>query len=451
MEGLAQYIDLYKEHAGELSGFGEAIDGLREGASDALEVYSGRPAPKSAYKEGGAEALLSPDYGVNLGRVNFDPKLAATFHCGVPNISTLLALTVNDIFRPTDLLLKQLPEGVTVCSLAEASRKGLPGVERLNGLAANGSPAAAVNSLLLQDGVYVHVDRCVHLDKPLQIVNIFNAPLMLMAVRRMLIVMEEGASARILICDHTQNREVRYLSNEVTEIYCGAGSQLEVYGIDESSALTDSISAVYASLSEGSSLTMCDSSLSGGVNTCDCHIDLHGKHARADISGLVIADGEQIKTTDVHLRHRASDCESRQLFKYALFDGARGSFGGKIVVDQGAVRTDASQTNRNLLAGADARMASAPQLEIYCDDVKCSHGATTGQFDDRALFYMQTRGIPQDQARMMLTQAFMADVVDHISYDLVRDRLRQLVERRLGGQSASCASCAASDQNCSHN
>lgn len=449
MEALKQYLDLYADHGDRLRTGGAALDALRPAALQAVQAWVDRKAPKAAYPEASLESLLAPDYGVNLDRVNFAPNLTATFRCGVPNISTLLGVTVNDCFRPTELMLKQLPEGVTVESLAEAARTGKPAVaEYLNKLAQDSNPAAALNSLLLQDGVLVEVADGVELDKPIQLVNIFNAPTSLIASRRLLVVMGRKSSARLLLCDHTQRRGTDYLSNEVVEIFCGAESHLEIYGINEGSDTTGRISSVYVRQDEGSRLTMCHSHLTGGVCTADMHVDLAGRGAEAHISGLTIADGEQLKTTEVHLRHLVPDCTSRQLFKYALFGSARGAFGGKIVVADGAVRTDAAQTNRNLLAGDNARMASAPQLEIYCDDVKCSHGATTGQLDAAALFYMQTRGIPRDQAQLMLTQAFMADVVDGISYDLIRDRLRQLVERRLAGESASCANCSATDQNC---
>ena len=143
------------------------------------------------------------------------------------------------------------------------------------------------------------------------------------------------------------------------------------------------------------------------------------------------------------LTHSSTHGESRQLFKNALFGDARVGFGGRIIVKEGAVFTDAAQNNRNILISPDAHMETSPQLEIYCDEVKCSHGATTGQLDERALFYMQTRGIPAEQARRMLTQAFMADVVDNISYEVLRQRLHILVEKRLSGAPESCSSCSS--------
>lgn len=443
MKSLAQYIDLYRDHATAFRTGGAPLDEARADALKAVEKAASEPAARAPYAECSADAMLAPDYGVNLQRFNFDPNLAATFHCGVPNISTLLGVTVNDVFRPSENLLRQLPEGATVCSLAEAARNNPDLVARYyNGLAAKSSAEVALNTLMAQDGVFVHIADGVQLEKPIQLVDIFNAPTPLIASRRILVVMGKNAGARILMCNHTQKRDVDYLANRVCEVYCGAGSHLEIYGIEESSARTGRIVNFFARQERDSHLTVCEGNLSGGTGVVNYRIDLAGAHAETKLGGLVIADGKQVESTNVHLSHNAPECTSRQLFKYALFGDARGAFGGKIVVAEGAVQTDAAQTNRNLLASEAARMASAPQLEIYCDDVKCSHGATTGQLDATALFYMRTRGIPMEEARLMLTQAFMSDVIDSIGYDLIRDRLRQLVEKRLGGENATCATCA---------
>lgn len=442
MDSIKQYTDLYRQNPEAFAAGADALDALKADALEALDGFAAAKAPKAPYKECSDEALLAPDYGLNLTRLTFAVDLAAAFRCDVPNISTLLGVTVNDIFRPTETLLRQLPEGVAVCSLAEAARTRPALVEPfLNKLAGNSSPAAALNTLLLQDGVLVHISAGVHLDRPVQLVNIFNSDVPLLAARRLLVVADEGASARILVCDHTQNHATDYLSDEVIEIFQAPDSKLELYFIEESGERTNRIGNVFARQESGSSLTVSSTVLGGGVDTTHWHVDVTGDGAETHIGGLVVADGRQIVDNTVHLRHSSRNSSSRQLFKYALFGEARGAFGGKIIVDEGATGTDAAQTNRNLLASDDSRMSTAPQLEIYCDDVKCSHGATTGQLDANALFYMRSRGIPLQEARLMLTQAFMTDVIDGISYELIRDRLRHLVEKRLSGERASCASC----------
>ena len=191
------------------------------------------------------------------------------------------------------------------------------------------------------------------------------------------------------------------------------------------------------------------STLSGGDTTNDIRIDLDGDGAEAVVNGMAITDGTQLASNATTVRHHGEHTHSDQLFKYVADGESRGEFRGSIVVDESARFTEAYQTNRNILASDTARMHTEPTLEIYCDEVKCSHGAATGQLDPQALFYMRTRGIPEDTARHMLMEAFMADVIDSIGIEGLRERMRMLVERRFSGiADARCADCGASTTTC---
>ena len=156
---------------------------------------------------------------------------------------------------------------------------------------------------------------------------------------------------------------------------------------------------------------------------------------------MSILDKEQQLDTYSHITHAVPYCTSNELFKNVLDDHAVGAFSGRILVKEDAQKTAAYQTNRNLCATREARMYSKPQLEIYADDVKCSHGMTTGQLDETALFYMQSRGIPRDEARMLLSVAVTADVIDYVRLDALKDRLHKLVEKRFRGELERCAGC----------
>ena len=158
-------------------------------------------------------------------------------------------------------------------------------------------------------------------------------------------------------------------------------------------------------------------------------------------SGMSILDKEQQVDTYSHITHAVPHCISNELFKNVLNDHSVGAFSGRILVKEEAQKTEAYQTNRNLCATREARMYSKPQLEIYADDVKCSHGMTTGQIDENALFYMQSRGISREEARMLLSVAFTSDVIDHVRLDALKDRLHILVEKRFRGELAKCAGC----------
>ena len=450
MSSIDQYISLFEHNRETVDAASpEALNRLRPDALAALKSFGRFPGKRDeGYSRFPVEEVFAPDYGVNIARVPFAVDVAQTFRCDVPNVSTLLGIVVNDAFRPTSTLLKNLPEGVTVCSLAAAAASDPEFVKRYLGtLSHNRDAASALNTLLMQDGVVVRVKAGVQLEKAIQIVNIFNAAGTMMSVRRMLVVIEDRASARMLVCDHTQSRDYSYLSSQVIEVFLGEGASLDFCDIEESSEQTSRMSQMFVSQAAGSRLAVNGTSLTVGRTRNEYHVDLNGEHCATEITAMAIADGRQTVDNSSRINHFAPRSRSNQLFKYLLDGQSQGAFEGLIYVAPDAVQTEAYQNDRNLLASDDARMHTAPQLEIYCDDVRCSHGAATGQLDQNALFYMQTRGVPRSEARMMLMQAFMGDVIDHVSIDGLRDRLRHLVERRLSGEHVACGDCAASCHN----
>lgn len=448
MNALTQYLELYTEHAQAIRGHSpELFNRLR---TEAMEALDGARLPEKGDETTPALSvndMFAPDYGVNINRVEFPVDTASTFRCGVPNVSTLMAIVANDTFCPTSGLLRNLPEGVVMMSLAKAAGEMPELVGRYLGVLVPADDAAAqLNTLLLQDGVFVHIPKGVRLERPLQVVNVFNAVAPVMGVRRMLIVVDDDASASMLVCDHASRQDVKYLSDQVIEIFVGRGASLEFYDLEESSEQCSRVSALYARQGEGSRLSVNGSTLIGGATRNAYTVDIDGYHADTQLAGMAMGADEQMVDNMTCVRHHSQDSTSRQIFKYVLDDRSVGSFYGTVVVDEEAKFTNASQTNRNILASTDARMYTRPQLEIYCDDVKCSHGATVGQLDATALFYMRSRGIPLDQARLMLMQAFMQDVVDTVTLPALRTRLQQLIENRLNGQRTLCAS--AGTQGC---
>lgn len=442
---LRQYIELYDANRTAIdAGCGAPLlNSLRPAARAALEHAHLPRRGDEGYERTSPSDMLAPDYGLNIGRLQLPVDVTTSFRCDIPAVSTLMAFVVNDTFVPSRTLTERLPEGVRFMSLARAARE-CPGlVEPYINLGAD-TVAGRLNTLLLQDGVLLHIGRGVRLQKPLQLVNIFSSPTDLMAVRRLLIVAEEDSEAQLLVCDHTQDSDHRYMSLQTVQIHVADRASFELYDLEESSSLTSRLSSLYASQGTDSSLTVNGSTLSGGTTRNDYRIDLEGCGCRSMLAGMAVATGVQTVDNCSIVTHHAGRCHSDQLFKYVLDDRSVGAFEGSIVVKEGAALTEAYQNNRNLLASSEARMHTRPQLEIYCDDVKCSHGAATGQIDQQALFYMRTRGIPEHEARVMLMQAFMADVIATIHPEGLRDRLRLLVERRFHGRSsATCADCGA--------
>lgn len=440
---LRQYLDFYDANRELISANSAPVmNSVRDKARLALETARLPRKGDEGYERISVNDMLAPDFGINAGRVNIPVDVAASFRCDVPTLSTALGVVVNDMFVPTRAVAEKLPDGVRFMSLRRAAEEMPQLIAPYLELPVD-NPMAMLNQLLLQDGVLLHVAAGVQLQKPLQLVNIFSASVDLMAVRRLLVIVEDGASAKLLVCDHTQEHQNRYMSLQVVQVNLGRDSHFELYDLEESSPLTHRYSALYATQQQGSRLTVNGSTLSGGMTRNEYTLNLTGCHSQATLAGFVVTSDNQVTDNSSLVLHKGEHTHSNQLFKYVLDGKSTGAFEGLIVVDEKARFTEAYQTNRNLLASADARMHTSPQLEIYCDDVKCSHGAATGQLDANALFYMRTRGIPEAQAQAMLRQAFMADVIDTVGIEGLRERLRMLVERRFTGIAASCADCAS--------
>lgn len=443
MDALQQYINLYKENTATIDAHSaEVLNSRRGRALEALENCTLPALGSENYETTDLSALLSPDYGVNIARVNMDVNPAATFHCGVPNLSTSLFMLINDAYAETTKSREGLGEGIYVGSLRQFCKDYPEVAAKYYGEAADlGNPLVALDTLLAQDGIAVWVKKGARIEKPLQIVNILQSRFPLMAVRRILVIMEEDSEAKILVCDHTQNPDVDFLALQTVEIFAERNSRLDYYDLEESTERTTRLSSLYLRQEEGSNVLVDGITLYNGTTRNEYYTSFEGEHAELHLLGMGIEDRQRHLDTYSKIEHRRGHCTTDELFKYVVDEDARGAFCGLILVDEGAVKTEAYQSNRNIVGADTARMFSKPQLEIYNDDVKCSHGSAIGQLDEMQVFYMQTRGIPETTAKLLLKQAFMADVIEGVRMAALRDRLHILVERRFEGASMNCNSC----------
>ncbi|MDR0973533.1 MAG: Fe-S cluster assembly protein SufD [Prevotellaceae bacterium] len=385
--------------------------------------------------------LFEPNYGLNIRRLQIPVNPYKVFRCDVPNLTTSLYFMHNDSFyhhaQPS------LPDGVLFGSLNELSAQYPELVNKFYGRLADTSKdgIAALNTLFAQDGLLCYIPHGVRIEKPIQLVKILRADVDLMVNRRLLIVLEDNTEASLLMCDHTMD-DVNFLSTQVIEVFVGKGATLRLYGLEETSERSTRLSQLYIRQEAGSTVQCSDLTLHNGTTRNTSDISLAGKGATLSLSGMAIADKRQQIDNYTFVEHAAPDCTSEELYKYVLDDEAVGAFAGKVLVRPDAQRTSSRQTNRNLCATRQARAYSQPQLEIYADDVKCSHGATTGQLDENALFYMKTRGIAEREARLLLMSAFVNEVIDNISLEALRDRLHLLVDKRFRGELARCKGCS---------
>ena len=444
MGALDQYIALYREHSGLIdANSGAPLNALRAKAAERL---AGMRLPRKGdenFENIDLEEMLAPDFGINLRKVNIDVNPDQTFRCDVPVSSQSVMMNINDTFTASPEAFDTVPDGVDVGSLSEFARLNPEEVEKYYGKIADmDNPIVALDTMFAQDGLYVRVRRGVHLEKPLQLVNILSDSMPLMAVRRVLVVIEDDASAKLLVCDHSQRDDVRLMALETVEIHVGDNARFDYYSIEESTESTSRLSALYVTQGEGSDVNIDGMTLFNGTTRNEYYCRFRGRHGGLRLYGMGIEDRERVLSTYTRIDHDVPDCKSDELFKVTVDDKASGAFTGRIYVAEGAVKTEAYQASRNLVGNSGAKMFSKPQLEIYNDDVKCSHGCAIGQLDPMQVFYMRTRGLSEKTARLLLRQAFMADVIAAIDVPSLRDRLHILTERRFAGLESACGTCS---------
>ena len=240
--------------------------------------------------------------------------------------------------------------------------------------------------------------------------------------------------------DHATDRQ-RFLTTQVMEIVCRQGSHLDLYEIEETTPLCSRFSNVYIQVERDCAVKHNAITLFNGQTRNLCDVFLTGENAEVTLNGCAIGSGIQHIDNNTLIDHRAPRCQSNELYKYVLDDKSVGAFAGKILVEKNAQKTASQETNANLCASSEARMYTQPMLEIYADDVKCNHGSTVGVMDESALFYMLQRGIPEADARTLLKNAFMGQVIDQIQHRPLRDRLYVKVEKRFRGELDKCEEC----------
>ena len=439
-----QYIDLFSQCEAMICRHSAEVMNVPRAQAFADFERLGFPTTKEEkYKYTDAAKLFAPDYGLNLNRLDIPVNPYEVFKCDVPNMSTALYFVVNDAFYSKALPKTPLPEGVLLGSLKDMATQYPDLVKKYYGKLADTSKdgITAFNTTFAQDGFMLYVPKGVVVDKPIQLVNILRADVNFMVNRRLLVVLEEGAQARMLVCDHAMD-DVNFLSTQVVEVFVGDNAVFDFYELEETHNSTVRFSNMYVAQEANSNVLLNGMTLHNGTTRNTTEVTLNGRGAEINLCGMAIADKNEHVDNHTFIDHKVSDCVSNELFKYVLDDQSVGAFAGKVLVRPGAQHTASQQTNRNICATREARMYTQPQLEIYADDVKCSHGATVGQLDEKALFYMQQRGISLKEARLLLMFAFVNEVIDTIRMDALKDRLHLLVEKRFRGELNKCQGCA---------
>ncbi len=402
MESERQYIELYHDAADLIRQRSCAVmNAVRDAAFQAF-ASQGFPSRKvERYRYTDVAAAFAPNYGLSLFPLTSHPS-------------------------PFIFSFKDAPIDLT---------------PYYNKVADASDGITALNTALAHEGLLIYVPRNHRPSAPIQVDNWLRATAPTMMNRRVLILLEEGADATIVINDKADAQPVSFLTTQVIEVVCKANARLDLYEIEDTNPLCARFSNVYIQESRDCSVKHNVVTLFNGHTRNLCDVYLQGENAEITLNGCAIGSGSQHIDNNTLIAHQVPCCQSRQLYKYVLDDHSVGAFAGKIFVGKEAQKTSSQEVNANLVAASTARMYTQPMLEIYADDVQCNHGSTVGLLDESALFYMRQRGIPEAEARTLLKNAFMGQVIDQIQYQPLRDKLYVKVEKRFRGELEKCEEC----------
>lgn len=374
---------------------------------------------------------------------HFEVDLKEVFSCDVPEFDTHVIVVVNGWYDELNNQPDSYPEGVIIKSFRKAVTENRELVEQYYGKLANpeADPLTALNTAFAQDGVFIYIPDNTHISKPFQLINILRSEDDLYVTQRNMIIAGKNSQAKLMFCDHTLLPQ-NFIINNLSEIEIGQDAVIDIYSIQNQHNKTANLSGIYIRQQHNSQLVTNAISLHGGIVRNNLHVMLDGEHAEAKICGLALSDKNQHVDNYTFVEHLKPNCRSNQLYKNILDDNSTGGFTGRIHVAPHAMKTEAYQRNNNVLLTSTAKMNTKPQLVIDNDDVKCSHGATIGRIDEEALFYLQCRGINQEEARLMLMFAFAHEVLAEVKVEKLRDVIDTLVNKRLRGEVSKCHLCA---------
>ena len=428
----APYVEAQQAQARDLPGAGVAA--LDRSRSEALEILGERGLP-SQRDEDWKYTSIKP-----ITRSRFSPAVSGVdcsedFIAGsaIENLDAWQLVFADGFHLPHRSKTTGLPEGVQVAGLAEAlTRDPGPIVDRL-GSAVGKMPHgfAAMNSAFVGDGALVEVAPGVQLEKPIELLFVSGCSGEgFLSLPRNLVILGEGSQCSI-IERHISFGAERSLSNSLTEIILDKNATLNYCCAQDQAERTFHVGGLFARLAHSAKLKATTVTVGKAWVRNDARIDLDAEGAHANLDGAYLAFGRCHVDNHTHISHNAPECTSRECYKGVLGDRGHAVFHGRIVVQPNAQKTDSEQSNQNLLLSADAQIDTKPQLEIYADDVKCAHGATVGQMDEAALFYLVSRGVDRETARRMLTQAFAAEILETVTPPALQSYLASHVSGRL--------------------
>ncbi len=414
-----------------LNGKNALISSHRE---DAIQQFAelGVPTNKlEAWKYTNISKIIDREYTLPLTMTVPDVDASALDEVLIDDLDAHRIVLVNGRVHNGLSDTGDLPDGVVVSSLAEAGGEHPNIVEAHYGQYADAENEAltALNTAFVQDGLFVYVPSGTVVEKPIYAVHLTVSDEDVMIQPRHLFVIEDGAVATIIEMQHTLT-DARVFTNTVREAYVGANGNLDHYIGQVQSNASSQVESTAAYHKDNSVFSTNTITLSGEVIRNNLTITPDGEFCESNLYGLYLGKDQMHVDNNTLVDHVHADCVSNELYKNVLNDQAKGVFNGKVFVRRDSQRINAYQSNKSIVLSKEATIYAKPELEIYADDVQCSHGATTGQLDKEGIFYLRSRGLSKKKARIMMLQAFAQDIVEGIKVDALREHMTRRVEDR---------------------
>lgn len=350
----------------------------------------------------------------------------------IPGLDSRTIVTVNGVFQPELSELDNLGS-VVVSSLKEAAVSHADVMEQHFGqyVDLENSSFVALNSSFDLDGVFIHVPEATIVEQPIRILHLLDPETKTVFQSRQLFVFEAGSQAKVIESHLSRSDEASTFGNHVTEIFVGNRAVIDHYRVQDEGENASQVNTTDVYQEGDTVFSTATFTFASGMVRNDLNIMADGEHCESNLGGLYIATGDQHVDNHTLMDHTKPGCDSNELYKGIIYDRATGVFNGKVMVHREAQQTNAYQQSQGVVLSDNGRHYSKPELEIYADDVKCSHGSTTGEIDAEALFYCRARGISFEDARALLLYAFAHDVVEQVKLEALRNHLDARIDERL--------------------
>ncbi|MCW3104899.1 MAG: sufD [Bacteroidetes bacterium] len=404
--------------------FGDGI--LRE---QAMESFSklGVPGRKSEeYKYVNMEQALKGDLAAASPKPISEGQLNSLKVIG----NAIVLVIINGRFSAEHTKFNNNIKGLQVMDIAEASGNAVFQKHYAKYADINSDPFVALNTAMATGGVFMHVEKGTVIERPVHIIHISSSSESMIIHPRNLIVLEENAQATVIESFVTVDASAKVFSNALTELFIDASAILQHYKIQEENENGYLVNTTQALQKKQSVFSTNNFTLSGSLVRNNLNIVLDDEQIETHLNGLYLTKGNQSVDNHTLVDHRKPNCNSNELYKGIIEEKSTATFNGKIYVRKDAQKTNAFQSNKNILLSDDGTINTKPQLEIYADDVKCSHGTSTGKLDEDKIFYLRARGLSEASAKKLLMHAFASEVVEHIKIDELRDYVEAKITAR---------------------